>query len=161
MYNFLSFSLGKGEFLSVIQDNIALQVFDKKYKVVGGSCGPAEEQQWHWRSFASGLLEASAVDGTDRHPLGRTGDWRDRLVVHRSWIFWHISGVLSDMVCTNHSYYMLQHPNRLSVYRCSIRRAHAGELASQARPETVTEVHYFALLAIMEKQKKPLERVVD
>lgn len=45
MYNSLSFSLGKGEFPSVIQNNIALQVFDKKFKVVGGSCGPAEEQQ--------------------------------------------------------------------------------------------------------------------
>lgn len=47
MYNSLSFSLGKGEFPTVIQNNIALQVFDKKSMVVGDSCGPAEEQQGH------------------------------------------------------------------------------------------------------------------
>lgn len=104
MYNSLSFSLGKGEFPTVIQNNIALQVFDKKSMVVGDSCGPAEEQQGHWRYFASGSLEAAAVDSTDRPPLGRKDNHRDRLVAHRSWVFCHIFGVLAEMVCTNHSY---------------------------------------------------------
>lgn len=47
MYNCLSFSLGKREFPSIVQGKTDLQAFDEKSKVLGGSCGPAEERQGH------------------------------------------------------------------------------------------------------------------